>query len=145
MREVPVEATYELRRRVLRDGDPEADVSFAGDGDPGAFHLAVVDGGGRPLGVASALPTTTDCRPGRRSWRLRAMAVDPAHQGHGLGSALLDALVTRARTLGAEILWAAGRDSALGFYQARGWLVEGPGYLLLGDVPHHTVILDLAH
>lgn len=129
---------------MLRDGNPKADVAFAGDGDPGAFHLAVIDEQGHPLAVASALPVATARRPGCRSWRLRAMVVDPAQQGQGLGSALLDALVARAGAMGAEVLWAAGRDSALGFYQRQGWQVEGPGYLLLGDIPHHTVILDLS-
>ncbi len=137
------EVTYDLRRRVLREGHPDASVAFAGDTEPGAFHLAVIDEGS-VVAVASAHPAGTVHRPGRRSWRVRGMAVEPLRQGTGLGAVLLDAVVARARVLGAEVLWAAGRDTALAFYQRRGWVVEGQGYLAADDLPHHTVVLDLA-
>ncbi|MDP9453352.1 MAG: GNAT family N-acetyltransferase [Actinomycetota bacterium] len=144
VREVGAEATHDLRRRVLRQGHPEAEVRFDGDDAPGSFHLAVVDQEGRPLAVATAVPAPTPRRPGRRAWRLRGMAVEPALQGRGLGSRLLEAVVARAEAGGAEVVWAAGRDSALDFYRGRGWSVEGEGYLDAGDLPHHTVVLDLA-
>ncbi len=143
VRTVPAPVTYDLRRRVLRAGLALAEVAFAGDDDPGAFHLAVVDHEGRVVAVASALPAPTGHRPRRRSWRLRGMAVEPGHQRRGLGTVLLDAVVAQARDLGAEVLWAAGRDSALGFYRRRGWQVEGEAYLAGGGIGHHTVVLDL--
>ncbi len=136
------EATYDLRARVLRDGAPEIDVRFSCDDEPAAIHLALGDRR-RPVAVASLVPAPTDLRPGRVAWRLRGMAVEPALQGRGLGSLLLDAVVERSRAAGAEVLWAHGRDSALGFYRRRGWSVEGDGYLEVG-IPHHTVVLDLA-
>lgn len=138
-----VSATYDLRRRVLRAGRGEAAVAFVGDDDPEALHLAVVDEDARVLAVASVLPASTDHRLGRRAVRLRGMAVEPAHQGRGLGSVLLEAVVQRARALGAEVVWAAGRDGALGFYRRRGWTVEGEGYLAADDLPHHTVVYDV--
>lgn len=70
------------------------------------------------------------------------MAVEPSLQGTGLGSRLLDAVVERCRDAGAEVVWADGRDSALGFYRRHGWSVEGDGYDKVG-IPHHTVVLDL--
>ncbi len=143
VRAVPAEATYELRRQVLRQGAPDAEVALVGDVDPGAFHLALADDEGRLVAVASAHPAPTEHRPGRRWWRVRGMAVEPGHQGRGLGAVLLEAVVTRARDLGAEGVWAAGRDPALGFYRRQGWTVEGEGYLAAGGLPHHTVLLDL--
>ncbi len=71
------------------------------------------------------------------------MAVEPDLQGTGVGARLLDAATTRARAAGAEVLWADGRDSALDFYRRRGWSVEGEGYLAAGDIPHHTIVVDL--
>lgn len=144
VREVAVGATYDLRRRVLRQGQDGADVRFDGDDAPAAFHLAVVDGEGRPLAVASVLPSSTNHRPARRTWRLRGMAVEPHLQRQGLGARLLDAVVVEARARDAEALWAVGRDTALGFYACHGWSVEGEGYLAADDLPHHTVVLDLA-
>ncbi|MDQ3305829.1 MAG: GNAT family N-acetyltransferase [Actinomycetota bacterium] len=164
VQEVAVEATYDLRRRVLREGEPEASVCFEGDDAPGAFHLAVLDHDHRPLAVATALPAAlpaelspgvepaTEAVAGRhspirtwrsRTWRVRGMAVEPALQGQGLGTRLLDAVVVEARSRGAQALWAAGRDTALGFYDRRGWSVEGEGYPAAGDLPHHTVVLEL--
>ena len=144
MSEVSPQVTHDLRRRVLREGHPEADVAFTGDDDPGALHLAVAEDVGQVVAVASVLPASCRHRPGRRSWRLRGMAVEPGRQGTGLGALLLDAVVARTRALGAEVLWAAGRDSALGFYQRHGWVVVGEGYPAADDLPHHTVVLDLA-
>ncbi len=136
-------ATYDLRRRVLRAGHPDAEVAFAGDDGPGAFHLALVDHDARVVAVASALPAPTDHRPGQRSWRLRGMAVEPQRQGTGMGAVLLDAVVARVHDLGGQAVWAAARDDALGFYLRQGWAVEGRGYLAAGGLPHHTVVLDL--
>ncbi|HEV2069704.1 MAG TPA: GNAT family N-acetyltransferase, partial [Acidimicrobiales bacterium] len=96
------------------------------------------------VAVATVSPAPTGRRPGAAAWRLRGMAVDPERQGQGAGTLLLDAVVTRARAAGAEVLWADGRDSALDFYRRRGWSVEGEGYLTPATgIPHHTVVLDL--
>jgi GNAT superfamily N-acetyltransferase len=140
--DVGVEATFDLRARVLREGVRDPDVRFASDDDPSALHLAICDEDRRPLAVVSALPAATDLRPGRRAWQLRGMAVEPALQGRGIGAQLLDAVVERCRAAGAEVVWADGRDSALGFYCRHGWTVEGDGYDKVG-IPHHTVVLDL--
>lgn len=140
--EVSAEATYDLRARVLRGGAGDAEVRFSCDDDPATIHLAVSDEHRRTVAVASLVPAPTPLRPGRAAWRLRGMAVEPALQGGGIGSQLLDAVVERGRAAGADVLWAHGRDSALPFYRRRGWSVEGDGYLEVG-LPHHTVVLDL--
>lgn len=136
--------THDLRRRVLRDGDPAADVHFAEDDLDGAVHLAAVDGAGRVAGVATWAPVPTARRRGRVAWRLRGMAVEPDLQGAGVGSVLLEAALPRLRQRGAEVLWADGRDTALAFYERHGWVVEGEGYRTATGIPHHTVVLELA-
>ncbi len=140
--ELGVEATFALRAKVLRAGVEDPDVRFPSDDHPQGLHLAVCDEHGHPVAVVSAVPAPTERRPGRSAWRLRGMAVEPALQGRGLGAKLLDAVVERCRSEGAEVIWADGRDSALGFYRRRGWVVEGEGYDKVG-IPHHTVVLDL--
>ncbi len=144
MRVVDIDAgqTHDLRRQVLRDGRPEADVDFPGDRVPGAFHLGVLDDAGAVVGVASLSPEPTPHRPGKRGVRLRGMAVDPRYRGTGAGSALLAAAVERARTAGHEVLWANARDTALAFYEQRGWAVVGEGFVHV-DLPHHVALLDL--
>jgi GNAT superfamily N-acetyltransferase len=140
--ELEAEGTHDLRRRVLRDHMPGADVANPEDAQPGAVHLGVVDGEGRVTAVATVFPEPTPHRPGRPAARLRSMAVDPDRQGQGLGALLLDALVARARQEGHQVLWANGRDTALAFYQRHGWEVVGEGFVSVG-LPHHVVLLDL--
>ena len=140
--DVEADATYDLRRRVLRAHIPGAPVAYEDDRDQGTVHLAVVDGEGSVVASATLLVEGTAHRPGKRALRLRGMAVDPAHQSEGVGSLLLAALVDRARTDGYQVLWANGRDSALGFYRLHGWEVVGEGFTAVG-LPHHVVLLDL--
>ena len=143
IREVDVTATHALRRLVLREGRPDADVDYAEDDLPGTFHLVAVADDGPVVGVATWAPAPTDRRPGARAWRLRGMAVHPDQQGAGVGGALLEAAVARLRAAGAEVLWADGRDAALPFYERHGWSVEGEGFRSAGGIPHHLVVLDL--
>ena len=139
---IAAEATHDLRRRVLRGDCPDAEVDFSGDHVPGAFHLGAVDEEGVLVGIASASPEPTPHRPGRRAVRLRGMAVEPSRQGTGVGGLLLDATVARARQEGVDVVWANGRDTALRFYQDRGWQVVGEGFVTVG-LPHHVVLVDL--
>ena len=140
---VPVDDVLALRGRVLRASTPSADPRLAEDAEPGAFHLA-----GR-LGEAlvacvSFSPQATALRPGVAAWRFRAMAVDPPRQGAGLGRVILADGISRVRALGARVVWAHARDSALGFYESMGMDVMGDGFVSADTaLPHHVVVLDL--
>ncbi|HVF73610.1 MAG TPA: GNAT family N-acetyltransferase [Acidimicrobiales bacterium] len=140
---VPAEATHDLRRQVLRGDRADSNVVFPEDLVDGAFHLAAFDDDVM-VGVASFLPERTPFRPGAVAWRLRGMAVDESVQGRGAGTALLDEAVARLRGLGAEVVWANGRDTALRFYERHGWQVVGDGFVT-GEVhlPHHVVVYDV--
>lgn len=141
--EVAATETHALRRAVLRDGRPDAVVTFPGDELPETFHLAVRDDDGRIVGVGSFSPSPSPGRPDQPAWQLRGMAVSPDLQGRGIGRLLLDHAVARLRSAGADLLWAHGRDTALGFYRRAGWKVEGEGYLTSIGLPHHRVVLEL--
>lgn len=119
--EVAVEATHDLRARVLRDGTHD-DVVFPGDDAPGTVHLAAVDEEGRVVGVGSFYEDGD-------AVKLRGMAVDPTVQGSGAGRAILEAAHDRYR---GRLLWASCRDGALGFYERMGWTIVGEGF----DTPH---------
>ena len=140
--ELEAEATHDLRRRVLRAHLPEAGVAYPEDGLEAVLHVGVEDGDGRLVAAGTMFPEPTTHRPGARAARLRGMAVEPDVQGRGVGARLLAALVERARADGYEVVWANGRDSALGFYRRHGWQVVGDGFESIG-LPHHVVLLDL--
>jgi GNAT superfamily N-acetyltransferase len=134
--EVDLDATYDLRRRVLLD--ETRDVVLAGDELAGTFHLAVVDDDGALVAVATFLPT------GSGEVQLRGMAVDPGRQSAGLGRVLLDAAVARLRADGVTRLWANARDTAVPFYERLGWRVTGDGFLHAeSGLPHHSMELEL--
>ena len=139
--EAPVEAVYDLRRRVLRPGHPESDIAFEEDGWSGCFHLIAKDPG--TVGIATFFPSPSEWAPGTDSWQLRGMAVDPVVQGQGVGRALIQAAVDRLRAAQADVLWANVRDSAAGFYQRLGWEVVGDGFVTLTGLPHHVALFPL--
>ena len=144
--DVPAEATHDLRRRVLRGGAADAPVVFVEDAEPGTIHLAVDEGG--IVAVATFIPAPPPASVARTvegaTYQLRGMAVDAGRQGRGIGRALLTAGSQRLCDLGAVLLWANARDSALGFYERLGWQVVGDGYIHgpMG-LPHHLALLEL--
>ncbi len=143
IREIQAAEAHGLRRAVLRGGNPDSDVHYPQDDDPASFHLGA-DVGGELVGVASFTPAQTPHRPGTRAWQLRGMAIAPAHQGLGLGSAVIGEAVARVRADGAAVLWCNARDTALGFYERRGFKVIGEGFVTADSgLPHHVMVLDL--
>ena len=75
------------------------------------------------------------------TYQLRYMATDYDVQGRGFGAQVLAVAEEDLRALGAQQIWANGRDSALGFYQHVGWRsVEGSEHLSAETKLPHTVI-----
>lgn len=133
--------THRLRRIVLRDGLADESVEKAADANPQAIHLLAVLSAAE-AGVVSCIP---DPLPGdeRSAWRLYQMGVDASYHRQGVGSHLVNELLQRLRAAGVEIVWAHARDSALPFYQAAGFTVQGEQYQGWRGIPHHTVVLAL--
>lgn len=133
-----------LRARILRAGRPPATARSRQDGLATTRHLAAVTADGAVAGVVTYFPADTPLEPGRRAMRFRGMAVDDAMHGRGIGRALMRELVVRARHGGVDVLWANGRDGALGFYERIGFRVAGDGFLDDDmQLPHHVVIADV--
>ena len=92
----------------------------------------------------------TDLDSSRHVLEVKGLAVDPARQGEGIGGALLDAGIERARGEGRRKLMLrvlGGNDGARRLYESRGFEVEGTlrgVFLLDGDyVDDHLMALDL--
>lgn len=139
--EVAAAETHRLRRDVLRRDTATTEVVLDGDDEPTTAHLAVVVDD-RIVAVSTWLHRPNPDVPGRAAVQLRAMAVDPAWQGRGVGRSLLADGVRLAWRHGAEIVWARARDTALGFYESAGFHVESAGYVdAATGLPHHDVVL----
>jgi len=147
LRVVPVAASalYELRRRILRNNDPSANVADPRDDEETALHLGgYVD---ESLVVsASFYPTTAPVHEELVSYQLRFMATDVDVQGRGYGAIVVESACDALRARGAAQVWAYARDSALDFYVKTGWsIVEGSEHLSKEtNLPHTTIVKLLA-
>ena len=134
--EIVAADTHDLRRRVLRDGTPSSDVVFAQDDLAGTIHLGVRRDG-RLVGVST---WSRDQWRGEPAVRLRGMAVEQSLQGSGVGAALVQEGLARAWSTGVPVVWAAARDSALGFYTRLGFSADAEGYIdQTTALPHHHI------
>lgn len=138
------EATYnevrDVQLTVLRPNG-----ALPGDSEPtaGWLHVAAeIDGqivGACTIGPSPWQHPEVAALP-EPQWQLRSMAVLPEFRG-GTGTALLEAVVDRARVAGAASLWANARVAALGLYLRRGWVVVGPEWIKTGIGPHRWIVL----
>jgi GNAT superfamily N-acetyltransferase len=138
------EQTAPLRRSVLRDGTWSDEVVWDGDDAASTFHLgAMVDD--QLVAISTWMRRDFPGKPGRAAFQIRGMATAPTHRGRGLGDRFLTAGVARCRELGAELVWARARDTALAFYEHRCFEVVGEGYIdAATGLPHHDVFRIIA-
>jgi ribosomal protein S18 acetylase RimI-like enzyme/predicted nuclease with RNAse H fold len=115
----------------------------------GAGNVIVAEAGEGLAGYL-ILGDWTDLDSSRHVLEVKGLAVDPARQGEGIGGALLDAGIERARQQGRRkvtLRVLGGNDGALRLYESRGFVIEGTlrgAFLLEGDyVDDHLMSLDL--
>jgi GNAT superfamily N-acetyltransferase len=141
---VAVEELYDLRMEVLRRDTPSDDVEFPHDNDPETWHLAVRDESGAVIAASTWLWEPFPDRPDDPAVQLRGMAVGADHRRRGLGALMVAAGIADARRLGAVLVWANARDTALDFYVACGFAVHGGGFRTTDtDLPHHRIVQTL--
>lgn len=124
-----------LRHAVLRPGKPLAAAMWERDDE--STHLGAWDGD-ELVGCA----TVTEQED---AWQLRGMAVDPDHQGAGIGRAVLEAAVEVVRQAGGTEIRANARTTALPFYEAMGFTTEGEEFVTEATgLPHKRIVRPLA-
>src|ERR1700744_1736276 len=133
--------------RVTPGPRPDAERDLLADF--GAANVIVAEAG-EGLAGSLILGAWTKLDSSRHVLEVKGLAVDPARQGEGIGGALLDAGIERARTEGRRklTLRVLGRnDGARRLYESRGFEIEGTlrgAFLLEGDyVDDHLMALDL--
>jgi predicted GNAT family N-acyltransferase len=140
--EVAAEETYTLRGTVLRPNGGE--ITWAGDEDPGTFHLAARDDDGAVIGVVRYSPAPCPWRPLARSpWQLRGMATDGAVRGSGTGRLLVVEGLARVAARGGDLVWCDARVSAAGFYERMGFVVVTDEFEKPGIGPHVGMVIEV--
>lgn len=122
-------ALHDLRGRILRPGRPPEASRFPDDDAPTTVHLGVFIGG-RCVGIASLYATD--------GLQLRGMAVEPEMQGRGVGAALVRRCQQNARERGQD-LWCNARETAVGFYERLGWVIDGDRFPVPDVGPHYIM------
>ncbi len=100
--------------------------------DPQSVHVLARDASGAPIGTARLTPLHTIGR----------MAVLADWRGRGVGAALLQDLIERARALGHPAIELHAQTHAIGFYERFGFTAFGPEYDEAG-IRHRSMRLDL--
>jgi predicted N-acetyltransferase YhbS len=132
-----------LRVAVLRRGTPATTAVYDGDDLPTTVHI-----GARRDGVVVATSTWIHAAwphdPALPAVQLRGMAVDDSLQGTGIGRRLIHAGLAHAREVGARVVWAKARDSALAFYERCEFQVVGDQFIEpASGMPHHLVVREV--
>ena len=124
------EALSEIRRIVFIVGQsvPQAD---EWDGrDEASWHWLASDSEGQPIGTARLLP----------EGQIGRMAVLEEYRQYGVGAALLQAAIAKAREQGMADVFLHAQTHALGFYERNGFVAEGEAFDESG-IPHRHMRL----
>jgi GNAT superfamily N-acetyltransferase len=140
---VAEEVTLPLRQAVLRPSMTIEELARAGHGGPDVLWCAAYDDAGEVVGTGSVSRGSPPWAPDEPAWRIRAMAVSPDRRGHGIGSAVLAALVDHVRRRGGALAWCNARTPARGLYARAGFRPVGNEFALDDIGPHVTMALRI--
>jgi GNAT superfamily N-acetyltransferase len=139
--EVPTSEVLVLRMAVLRDGTPSQDPRYTDDDAEGSVNLGIRESG-ILVACSTWLPRPWPLDQSAPATQLRGMAVAKHLQSKGLGNILLQAGITRAKTLESTYVWARARDRALYFYERNGFETIGDQFIdEASGLAHHLVML----
>ena len=132
--EVERMATHRSQQRFVAtvpQSFADALVSKIRNGEPVESWYRGIEADGELVGFVM----TTEPRPGQPSYYLRRLLIDRMHQRRGVGGRVLDLLIERARSLGADALqlsWVDGPGSPAPLYIGRG--LEPTGEIEDGEI-----------
>ena len=123
-------AAVRLRDAMLRSPMGMATTVEEIEAESDLIHVAGFEGG--------RLCATCLLVPEGDAVRMKRVAVDPALQGAGIGTAMLRFCEDLARDRGSRELYAHARDTAVRFYENAGYATEGDYFDEIG-IPHIVV------
>ncbi|KAI9065963.1 acyl-CoA N-acyltransferase [Trametes sanguinea] len=154
IRRISADETVPLRHSVLWPDHPVSHVLLPEDSSGFHYGAFLLDSS-TPVAVISAfydpLPPTTDSpaspsqppETAQRTARFRKFACDPAYQGKGIGTRLLQHVFdVAAKEMGCSVVWCDARRSAAGWYERRGMRRFGEMFFK-GDIEYVRMMREL--
>lgn len=132
IRRIRWQETIALRHAVLWPNRPPEFCHVEGDEDAWHFGAYLPEG---LVSVASVYPEN-------RTARLRKFATAPRFQGKGIGTGMLNHILSELRNKGIGHFWCDARESAMGFYERFGMKPDGERFYK-GEVPYVRMSLQL--
>jgi [ribosomal protein S18]-alanine N-acetyltransferase len=124
LRRQDLAACAALEQELFAGEDPWREAMFASELDHGNFYLGAYAPDGTLVGYAGLAVVGA---PGDAEASVHTIAVSPAWQGRGVGTALLDRLLAHADALGATTFLEVRTDNvvAMALYTGRGFELIG--------------------
>jgi predicted GNAT family N-acyltransferase len=139
VRRARIDEILPVRAAVLRPGRPISSARFEGDELETTMHAAAVirrtDGKEHIVGAGTLLSWDEE------GFQVRGMAVLAETQGKGVGSKILEFLISEAMSRANDaVIWLNARASAVPFYLRHGFLVNGEMFEIPGIGPHYRMV-----
>ena len=139
IQEISAEQTRPVRQQVLRPHQAASELVYPGDDASDSFHLGAMQDS-ELLAILSMYfspkPESTS-----NAWRIRGMASAPAIRGTGYGRLLVEVARDKAWAIERAPIWCNARESAFGFYEKLGFVIEGGIFKIEGIGPHAVMVL----
>lgn len=133
---------YELRWRVLRAPWRQPRGSEQDEHEADALHRVCLELD-EAAGLSRLVGTARAHRVDAQTAQIRYMAVVDDRRGTGVGGLLLRALEDALRAAGVTEVVLNARESALAFYERRGYRVVGEAPTLYGEIRHARMSKDI--
>ncbi|RBM24210.1 ribosomal-protein-alanine N-acetyltransferase [Prauserella sp. PE36] len=120
MRRRHIRRCVEIEKILFSGDSPWSAGAFHAELDAGGYYLVALDDDGEVAGYAGLALLG---RPGDWETSVHTIGVLPSHQSRGIGTALLEALLTRADELAAPVFLEVrtDNDSAIRLYEKHGF------------------------
>lgn len=124
---------YGLRWRILRAPWKQPQGSEKDAIEQDCHHVTACTDAGEIVGIGRLQFNSA------AEAQIRYMAVEPEHEGRGIGRQVVAALEAIASDHGRRLIVLDAREPAVGFYQKLGYEVTAKSYLLFDCIRHHRM------
>jgi GNAT superfamily N-acetyltransferase len=142
IRETTLARVVHVRHHILRPHQTPEETISQGDLHPDAIHLGAYSDESL-IGVLSAGPEPFPHKEVARCWRLRGFAVYPECRGRGIGSSLVERIISLLKARECSFVWGLARLSVLEIYSRAGFRTYGDVFDIDRVGPHHTIVSQL--